>query len=458
MIGKMRLSDLQTLMPATLFGDDAEFTGVTTDSRAVEPGDLFIALKGENFDANSFVADVAKKQAVAAVVSEYQLVDIPQLLVSDTTEALGWLGHINRKRSDAIVIGITGSQGKTTVKEITGTILRQTNSVVVTRGNFNNNIGAPLTLLSINETHQRAVIELGANALDEIAWTAMLTDPQIVLLNNAAETHLEGFGSLEGVVQAKGEIIDSGESTHTVVLNADDPHVDIWRMRAGGRRCVAFSLQQNKSGVEYFARDLNINPDGSRFTLVTPKGQVDCFLPLPGSHNVANALAAAALCIESGEHPDTVSSGLLTVKPVPGRLCPLAGISGSRLLDDSYNASPSSFRAAIDVLVAISKASRLKSVLIAGDMAELGTQTESVHSEIGSYAKEQGVDELWTVGEFSALASHSFGGAATHFADKSALQAFAVKTLDDRCVALIKGSRSAGMDSITKKLSGEEKI
>lgn len=458
MIGTMRLSDLQDFLQATLFGSDAEFSRVTTDSRTIEAGDLFVALKGENFDANSFVGDVAKKHAVAAVVSDHQPVDLPQLVVSDTTAALGWLGHINRRRSDAIVVAITGSQGKTTVKEITGTILSQNKNVLVTRGNFNNNIGAPITLLRLNERHERAVIELGANAVGEIAWTAMLTDPHVVLINNATETHLEGFGSLEGVVQGKGEIIDSGASTHTVVLNGDDPHVDIWRKRAGKRRCVVFSLRGTEQRADYFVRALSINPDGSRFTLVSPQGQVECFLPLPGRHNVANALAAAALCLEAGADTDTVRSGLLNVKAVRGRLFPIEGISGSRLLDDSYNASPSSFRAAIDVLVAISKDSALRSVLIAGDMAELGSQVESAHRDVGSYAREQGVDELWTVGEFSELASRSFGGNARHFSDKTALQEFAAKTLDSGYIALIKGSRSAGMDSITEKLSREENI
>lgn len=453
MIGTMNLSAVSEYMPAILLGTDVSFSCVSTDSRRLEAGDLFVALGGENFDGNRFVAGAAQKQAVAAVVSEAQNSPIPQLLVSDTTAALGWLGHINRKRSRANVVAITGSQGKTSVKEIAGTILSQQFSVLVTRGNLNNAIGAPMMLLELGQDHQQAVIELGANASGEIAWTAKLTDPHIVLINNAAETHLEGFGSLAGVVQAKGEIIDSAPSTHTVVLNADDPNTPSWRERAGRRRCVTFGLD---AAADYQAVNLTLTATGTRFDIVSARGRIACFLPLPGRHNVANALAAAALCLEAGATAASVCDGLARVVAVPGRLCPLTGVNNSRLLDDSYNASPSSFVAALDVLAAISIGADVHRVLVMGDMAELGSMTVQAHRDVGRYARDLGINELWSTGACSELASQSFGSGGRHFQDRDALLEFAAQKLDEKSVVLVKGSRSAGMDYVVQQLRSRE--
>ncbi|MDP1757688.1 MAG: Mur ligase family protein, partial [Pseudohongiella sp.] len=240
MIGRIALSKLFAYMPAKLIGTDVEFDNVNTDTRTTISGDLFVALVGDHFNGNKFVEIAAQQQAAAAIVSEAQSVQIPQLVVRDTVQALGWLANINRARSTASVVAITGSQGKTTVKELTGAILARKFCTLVTRGNLNNSIGAPKMLLEINATHERVVIELGANARGEIAWGTRITDPHIVLLNNAAETHVEGFGGLQGVVSGKGEIIDSAPSTHTVILNADDPHFSVWQQRAGNRRCLSF--------------------------------------------------------------------------------------------------------------------------------------------------------------------------------------------------------------------------
>lgn len=455
MIGSMNLSAPTEYMPANLMGADVAFSRVSTDSRKLQAGDLFIALSGENFDGNRFVAQVAGKQAVAAIVSEAQDTSIPQLVVEDTAVALGWLGHINRQRSRANIVAITGSQGKTSVKEITGSILSQQFNVLVTRGNLNNNIGAPMMLLELEEQHQQAVIELGANAAGEIAWTAKLTDPHIVLINNAAETHLEGFGSLAGVVQAKGEIIDSAPSTHTVVLNADDPNIAQWRERAGRRRCVTFGLD---AAADYQAVNLVLTANGTRFDIEFARGRIACFLPLPGRHNVANALAAAALCLEAGASTASVCDGLARVSAVPGRLCPVSGVNDSRLLDDSYNASPSSFRAAIDVLAAIRGGSNIRRVLIMGDMAELGGLTVQAHRDVGSYARDCGLDEFWSTGACSELASQAFGEGGRHFEDRDALIGYARQQLNNESVVLVKGSRSAGMDYVVQQLRNTENV
>lgn len=455
MIGTMNLSAPADYMPANLVGTDVTFSRVSTDSRKLQAGDLFVALSGENFDGNRFVAQVADKQAVAAIVSEAQDTGIPQLVVEDTAIALGWLGHINRKRSRANIVAITGSQGKTSVKEITGSILSQQFKVLVTRGNLNNTIGAPMMLLELEQHHQQAVIELGANAAGEIAWTAKLTDPHIVLINNAAETHLEGFGSLAGVVQAKGEIIDSAPSTHTVVLNADDPNTVHWRERAGRRRCVTFGLDNT---ADYQAINLTLTANGTRFDIASARGRIACFLPLPGRHNVANALAAAALCLEAGASAASVCDGLARVSAVPGRLCPVSGINNSRLLDDSYNASPSSFRAAIDVLANIQGGDDIRRILIMGDMAELGSLTVQAHRDVGSYARDSGLDGFWSTGACSELASQAFGDGSRHFDDRDALISFAKEQLDGNTVVLVKGSRSAGMDYVVQQLRNTERV
>jgi UDP-N-acetylmuramoyl-tripeptide--D-alanyl-D-alanine ligase len=241
MMAPLTLSQLFPCLPAKLSGADVSFHSVSTDTRQVKPGDLFIALSGERFDGNRFVKEAQDKGACAAIVSAWQDVAIPQLLVRDTVQALGWIGHLNRSQSQAQVVAITGSQGKTTVKELTGAILSRRYRTLVTRGNLNNSIGAPQMLLELDASHERAVIELGANAQGEIAWGTRITNPEIVLLNNAAETHVEGFGGLQGVVKGKGEIIDSAPATHTVILNADDDHVGIWLQRAVNRRVVLFS-------------------------------------------------------------------------------------------------------------------------------------------------------------------------------------------------------------------------
>jgi UDP-N-acetylmuramoyl-tripeptide--D-alanyl-D-alanine ligase len=455
MIGSLSLSKLYPFMPTRIIGSDVSFARVNTDTRTLEAGDLFVALRGENFDGNRFAEFAQHKEAVAAIVSEPQAVDIPQLVVRDTVQALGWLGYLNRLKSDAIVVAITGSQGKTTVKELTGAILGRKHRTLVTRGNLNNSIGAPKMLLEIDESHQRVVIELGANTRGEIAWGTRITDPHIVLLNNAAETHVEGFCGLQGVVSGKGEIIDSAPSTHTVILNADDPHYPVWQQRAGNRRCVSFS-GTGKASADYRAIVLDINSDSTRFELHTPAGSIVCELPLPGLHNVSNAVAAAALAIEAGAALVDAQAALSCAHSVHGRLEAMSGVNGSRLIDDSYNASPSSFRAAIEVLQQAAVSKEMQSVLIAGDMAELGELTEGAHRQLGEFARSLGVKHLWTVGSFTAASSAAFGQGAIHFDNKSSLAEHARLSLTAGHVALVKGSRSAAMDEIVKKIRNEE--
>ena len=458
MISELRLSELQSIMPAHLHGGDVTFSAVSTDSRAISAGELFVALQGENFDGNQFAAKAVSHGACGIVVDQFQSdLNVPQLQVKDTEKALGWLGYLNRKQSQAVVVALTGSQGKTSVKEMTQRILSEEFSTHYTKGNLNNKVGAPLSLLAMQKHHERAVIELGANSAGEIAWTAMLTDPDVVLINNASETHLEGFGSLLGVIEAKGEIIDSAESTKVVVLNADDPSVEVWKTRAGQRKVVLFSIDESKAdSVDYLATQLACSSGECRFVLQGPDGlELSCVLPLPGHHNVANAVAAASLALSAGASARSVQSGLSKMQAVMGRLDFMPGVGGSTLIDDSYNASPNSFKAAIDVLVSSAKEKAQQSVLIMGDMAEMGNEADSAHRSVGEYAKAAGVVEIWATGELSKHAVDHFGSDGQWFDNQEALIGFARNSLDTQKVALVKGSRSAAMDTVVAALKTE---
>lgn len=451
MIGTQSLASLNAVVHGVLHGEDVTFNRVGTDTRTLQPGDLYVALAGEHFDGNEFVQQAFEKGACAAVVSSAQGVKAPCLQVRDSTIALGELALLNRQRSTARVVAITGSQGKTTVKEMIGQILGVSHSVLVTRGNFNNHVGVPLTLLEIDASHECAVVELGASGLGEIAYTVRLARPHVSVLTNAAATHLEGFGSLEGVVRTKGEIIDGLATDGIAVLNADDPHFAVWNARAGSRRVVRFGL--HAESADCHAGDIQIDPmKGTRFTLNTPEGCCSIELGLLGMHNVVNALAASAASLAAGARLDDVRLGLALVAPVPGRLCLFRTPSGVTLVDDTYNASPSSFRAAIDVLAGF-PGSR---ILIVGDMGELGPDSQEAHKGVGAYAHERGIDALWSTGPLSAFAAAGFGKDALHFENIAALVDHARVALSKGSSVLVKGSRSAAMERVVEKLiSGE---
>ncbi|MDX1491226.1 MAG: UDP-N-acetylmuramoyl-tripeptide--D-alanyl-D-alanine ligase [Pseudohongiellaceae bacterium] len=455
MIHKMQLSSIAQSLDGKLHGNDASFERVCTDTRTLQKGDLYIALVGENFNGNHFVESAAANGACAAIVSELSEHSLPQLEVVDTTKALGGLAKLNRLASAARVAAITGSQGKTSVKEMLGKIMSCVDTTLVTQGNFNNHIGVPLTLMDLAQEHEFAVIELGASGPGEIAYTVDMVKPDVCVITNAAETHVEGFGSLQGVVETKGEIIDGVQEDGVVVLNASDANFAQWLARAGAKKVVTFAVQLNESTVQsdYLACDVsNLDGISNKFVLRTPIGEVDVQLALPGNHNVANAAAAAAVAIEMGASLSQVKEGLSKVNPVPGRLAKCKGIGGFTLIDDSYNASPSSFKAAIDVLAANDG----KKVLIMGDMGELGEKTTGEHRAVGQYAAQAKINELWAVGKFSALAAKSFGVNGKHFESQDALVEFANDNLDQKTVALVKGSRSAAMDNIVKRLKSGE--
>lgn len=451
MIKSMTLSALNHVMKGQPSGPDVSFQCVSTDTRTLRAGDLYVALVGESFDGNEFTWQAFENGACGAVVNELVAVDKPQLRVADTTVALGEIARLNRLQSQARVIAVTGSQGKTTVKEMIGCILGVSHPVLITKANFNNHVGVPLTLLELNATHERAVIELGASGPGEIAYTVKMVMPQVAVITNAAATHIEGFGDLQGVVRTKGEIIDGLPADGVVVLNADDANLQAWMERAAGRRVVTFGM--NQTTADCFATGIRSSAGaGSVFTLHTPTGSISISLALLGLHNVVNAVAAAAASMAAGCSLEEVKTGLECVKAVPGRMNVLSGVGGAVLIDDSYNASPSSFHAAIDALAAYVG----HRILVVGDMAELGSQSEAAHAEVGQYARAQGIDNLWSAGRLSALASQSFGSGGTHFDSQKALVEQALTVFRPGIIALVKGSRSAAMDKVVEQLKSGE--
>ncbi len=442
-----RLSFAAAAMNGRLHGDDCEFTGVSTDTRTIEAGDLFIALRGPNFDGADYLDRAAERGAVAAVVTERRESSLPQIEVADTKLALGHLGSTWRDRQDVTLVGITGSNGKTTLKEMTRAILERVAPTLATAGNLNNDIGMPLMLTRLDVTHRYAVIEMGANHAGEIAYLTGLAKPAVVALSNAGPAHLEGFGSIEGVAKAKGEILSGTPRPRAAVLNADDAWFDYWLEVAEDLRVIAFGLG-DKADVR--ATDIELDAAGSRFTLHLPEAEpVAIELSLPGEHNVRNACAAAAIASALAIEPNVIAEGLAAVAPVGGRLATVAGRQGAALIDDSYNANPGSVVAAASILAG----QKGTTIFVLGDMGELGAEAERMHRETGEAIRDTGVDRLLAVGPLSRAAVDGFGANAEWFESIEALTDRAAGLLGPDVTVLIKGSRSAGMERVVAALA-----
>ncbi|UVL93567.1 MULTISPECIES: UDP-N-acetylmuramoyl-tripeptide--D-alanyl-D-alanine ligase [Pseudomonas] len=449
MLKALTLSELTNALEARLIGADARFDGVSIDSRAIQPGQLFIALTGPRFDGHDYLNDVAGKGAVAALV-EREVADsaLPQLLVKDTRQALGQLGALNRAAFTQPVAAVTGSSGKTTVKEMLASILRTRGPVLATRGNLNNDLGVPLTLIELAPEHTSAVIELGASRLGEIAYTVGLTKPHVAILNNAGTAHVGEFGGPEKIVEAKGEIIEGLAADGIAVLNLDDKAFGIWKTRAAGRQVLTFAL--SNSEANFHASDLATDARGCpAFNLHTPEGSERVQLNLLGTHNVANALAAAAAAHALGVSLFGIATGLGAVQPVKGRTVAQLAKNGMRVIDDTYNANPTSMCAAVDILAGFSG----RTVLVLGDIGELGDWAEQGHRDVGEYARGK-VSALYAVGPNMVHAVNAFGEQAQHFGTQAELiQALAAEQ-DTNTTILIKGSRSAAMENIVAALCG----
>lgn len=449
MLKTLLLSEVAAVLGGRLLGADARFDGVSIDSRAIAAGQLFVALIGPRFDGHDYLNQVAAKGAVAALVErEVANSAIPQLLVANARVALGQLGALNRAAYTHPVVAITGSSGKTTVKEMLASILRTRGPVHATRGNLNNDLGVPLTLLELAPQHTAAVIELGASRLGEIAYTVAMTRPHVAVLNNAGTAHVGEFGGPEKIVEAKGEIIEGLQADGIAVLNRDDKAFAIWQARAGARRVLSFAL--SNSAADFHASDMSLDARGCpAFTLHAPDGSERVQLSLLGTHNIANALAAAAAAHALGVSLFGIATGLGAVQPVKGRTVAQLARNGMRVIDDTYNANPTSMCAAIDILAGFSG----RTVLVLGDIGELGDWAQQGHHDVGAYAAGK-VSTLYAVGPLMAHAVQAFGPQARHFATQAELIAALGAEQDPNTTILIKGSRSAAMENIVAALCG----
>ncbi|MCX7628380.1 MAG: UDP-N-acetylmuramoyl-tripeptide--D-alanyl-D-alanine ligase [Methylophilaceae bacterium] len=453
----MLLSEAAQATSGDLRGPDLRFLGVTTDSRLVTGGDLFVALHGTRFDGHDFVAQCFERGAVAAMVCREPLHGDKEklagslLMVRDTRKGLGDLAAYWRGKFVIPLAAITGSNGKTTVKEMLANILRAysgSEAVLATEGNLNNDIGLPLTLLKMRDTHRYAVAEMGMNHLGEIAYLTRIARPTVALVNNAQPAHLEGVGSVEAVARAKGEIFQGLTDDGTALINADDTFAPFWKGLAYPHRIMTFGLEQPAD----VSADYVLEPEGSSVQLKTPVGNVTLHLNVPGLHNVRNALAAAAAGLALGVTVAAIATGLEGFSGVRGRLQRKTGCCGCTLIDDSYNANPASMRAAISVLASLSG----KKIFVMGDMGELGSEAAVMHAEIGAAAKEAGITALYALGEMTRHAVAAFGSGAHHFDRAEALAAELLKMLDENTVVLVKGSRFMRMERVVELLQKEK--
>ena len=442
-----RLAAVAEKVDGRLVGADAGFGVVSTDTRTLPAGALYVAIRGERFDGNDFVDAAAERGAAGALVSRLQQTDLPQIEVEDTRRAFGTMAHAWRRNFSIPVVAVTGSAGKTTVRELTAAILGQSRKLCVTQGNLNNDVGVPLSLMRMEADDEALVVELGANHAGEILNLGQLVEPTVAIITNAGAAHLEGFGSVEGVARAKGELIDCLAGDGIAVLNADDRFFDEWCKRAGQRRVISFGLAP-EADVRLLGEPTIV--DGvSRFSLSLPDGSsLDVMLPLLGRANISNALAATAAATAAGATGIDVTAGLAGVEPVRGRMQRRPGRNGSMLIDDSYNANPSAARAALEFLDSCSG----QRVFVLGDMLELGTDAASLHAEIGDYSRGR-CDRLVTVGELAAEAAAAFGPASAVCADIEQAEAAIVPLLAPDVTVLIKASRSIGLDRLVSLLA-----
>ena len=426
--------------------NDRPVSGVSIDTRTLEKGQLFIAIKGENFNGHEFVHAAQQKGAAAAMVSECINTDLPCIKVDDTLSGLQLLAANWRDQFNLPVIAITGSNGKTTVKELVGSILSvYFKDVLVTKGNLNNHIGVPLTLLRLNQTHQCAVIEMGMNHAGEISKLTELVKPDVALVNNAMLAHVEAFDSVLDVAAAKSEIFQALTATGVAVLNADDPNYDFFKGQIGAARFIDFGF---KSSAKVTAELSYLNEYIVLF-IKTPAGNFEVNLKLLGQHNAMNALAATACALALDVDLRSIKKGLEQVSPVKGRLQPIRLASGALILNDTYNANPDSMKAGIDVLEQMPAA---KKILVAADMGELGEKSEQLHKQIGDYAAAKHIDVFLSLGSLMKLGANAFGDNGYNTLEINELLGRLADELEKDCVILVKGSRSMRMERVVESL------
>lgn len=430
------------------------FTGVSTDSRSVAPGMLFAALPGERVDGHDFIDQAEAAGAAAVMVQRPVNSRVPQLRVGSVLSALGDLGRAWREGLDLRVAGMTGSNGKTTTKEMLASILRRSGQVLATSGNYNNELGLPLNLFRLGPEHDFAVLEMGAGKAGDIRYLAGLAKPDVGVITNVSAAHLKGMGSVEGIARTKGELYARLPTNGFAIFNNDESWLPLWRglSTAGNVLTFGFSPDADVYAAPVEAKTSDGGPVAWR--LETPAGEFDLALRLPGRHNVANAMAATAMALALGRDLDSIAAGLADVEPVPGRLVAVEAGAGLTVIDDSYNANPASMYAALEVVT--SRPGRAWAAL--GDMRELGEDSDRMHAELGETARGLGVERLFVTGEHARHLADAFGAGAQHFATREGLIEALLDALhNDRAArpltCLVKGSRSLGMEAVVRALT-----
>jgi len=446
MTALLTLNTAAMLLGLQSFDIDAEIMGAAVDSRKVKQGDVFVAISGEHVDGHDYLAAAREAGASVALVSTLQDDSLPQLVVDDVVVAFGQLAAYWCQQSRCRVVAVTGSNGKTTVKEMLAAILTQNHRVIATAGNLNNNLGVPLTLFRIQPDTDYAVIEMGANHAGEIATLVALAKPTVALINNVSEAHIAGFGSLKGVADAKAEIFSNLPKAGVGIFNADMVYAEQWSMALEGQKSLTFGVD-NPADIE--ATDCQLHVTSSHFMVKIDDVFHYINLPLPGRHNVANALAAITASTALSIDPEDMIAGLATMVSVPHRLQLRQGIKNATLIDDSYNANPGSYQQAIATLQSFPG----QHWLVLGDFGELGADSESIHTSLGLKAKSAGIKRLLTIGEQSQLAQVAFGDGAEHFADLTSIQRYLESTLSEDITCLIKGSRFMQLDKLADALA-----
>jgi len=445
----MTVADLVRALPqAALQGDGrVRFTRVSTDSRSLEPGALFVALRGERFDGHDHVAQAAERGAVALLVERPLPLPLPQIVVADSRRALGQAAAAWRARFDLPLIAVAGSNGKTTVTQMIAAILAHAHGDkrrLATRGNLNNDIGVPLMLFELAAQHRAAVLEVGMNHPGEIAWLAKLVRPTVAVVNNAQREHQEFMAGVEATAVENGAVIEALPADGVAVFPASDACVAVWRRQAGTRRVLDFAL----GGEATVTADAQFDADGSRLSIASPAGLIEVRLGVAGMHNAHNALAATAAALAVGVAPSDIAAGLAAFAPVAGRGVRHRLASGALLIDDTYNANPDSVRAAIDLLATL-PAPR---TLVLGDMGEVGADGPAYHREVGAWAAKRGIDHLLCLGEATRDSAAAFGAGARHFVTVEPLIEAASAAAAAGVTLLVKGSRFMRMERVVGAL------
>lgn len=446
----MTLAQTAQLLGLTITTPDKEFQGISIDTRTLQPGNLFIAIRGEHMDGHDFIEEAYQKGAAAAVVNRHVDSQLPQLRVEDTTLALGKLGTFWRNQFNAPIVAVTGSNGKTTLKNIIALIMvtachGDEKEVLATQGTLNNHWGLPLTLSRFNRNHRYAAIEMGMNHFGEIEYLTKMTRPQVAVITNAAASHLEGLGDIAGVARAKAEIFLGLPADGIAILNRDDAFFPFWHELLGRHHYVTFGFHPDAD----IRGTIHSSAQIQHITLHTTQGEIDINFPLLGRHNVLNALAATAATLAIGIDLKTIKEGLEKSKPAPGRLELHTLENGVNIIDDTYNANPFSLQAAVNILASFDG----KKILVLGDMKELGVEAKTLHQAAGEAIRNAGIDYLFTYGELSANTSQAFGEGAYHFNEQEKLVNALKPFLYNTTTILVKGSRSMRMDKVVAELA-----